>query len=280
MNYVKAGTGCRRRGRAWGGRRRWCRRRCWHIPGCLDQNRHRCAGLEESDGAIREIWRLVRIKTEIVESAKANCVRVLILRKSFCVPGNGACVLSNSPRHAAVSNISLCAIIRPAGVLNWRMEPNVRDIDSRSKRYGERLDRAIQVLIIERVFIMPDTGTGARYSEAHEPDTIISRVGFLPVYSRAGPGHDCRLLAHRGANGAKGEVCRAATHGLLPVGRIVVHVALAWMTLAPGVFVRDDVFRFGKIGGVLVLGWNKVIRVHQNSMRRCVMGVTAVIVGR
>jgi len=127
---------------------------------------------------------------------------------------------------------------------------------------------------------MPDTGAGVRYFEAHEPDTIISRVGFLPDYRRVGPGHDCRLLAHRWANGAKGEVCRAATHGLLPVGSIVVHVALARMTLAPGVFVRDDVFRFGKIGGVLVLEYIKVIRIHQNSMRRCVMGVTAVIVGR
>ena len=126
---------------------------------------------------------------------------------------------------------------------------------------------------------MPDTGTGVRDSEAHEPDTIISRVGFLPDYSRAGPGHDRRLLAHRGTDGAKGEVCRAATNGLLPVRRIVVHVALARMTLAPGVFVRDDVFRFGKIGGVLVLGYNKVIRDHQDPMRGYVMTVTAVIVG-
>ena len=30
------------------------------------------------------------------------------------------------------------------------------------------------------------------------------------------------------------------------------------MSLAPGVFVRDDVFRFGKIGGALVLAENRV----------------------
>jgi hypothetical protein len=51
------------------------------------------------------------------------------------------------------------------------------------------------------------------------------------------------------------------------------------MTLTPGVFVRDDVFRFGKIGGAYVLGRNQVIRVYQNPVRRCVMSVTAVIVG-
>ena len=48
-------------------------------------------------------------------------------------------------------------------------------------------------------------------------------------------------------DGTKTEGCRAATHVVPPVRSVVVHVALARMTLAPGVFVRDDVFRFGKI---------------------------------
>ena len=46
---------------------------------------------------------------------------------------------------------------------------------------------------------------------------------------------------------AKAEGCRSATHVIPLVRSVVVHVALARMTLAPGVFVRDDVFRFGKI---------------------------------
>ena len=117
----------------------------------------------------------------------------------------------------------------------------------RSQRHAERLDRAIEVLVIERVFIVPDASGGVRDFVTHEPDTIVSRVRLLPVYRRAGPGHDRWLLAHGGANGAKGEGCRAATHVIPLVRSIVVHVALARMTLAPGVFVRDDVFRFGKI---------------------------------
>ena len=127
---------------------------------------------------------------------------------------------------------------------------------------------------------MPDAGSWIGHFVTHEPDTIISRVRLLPVYSRAGPGHDRWLLAYGGAHGAKGECCRAATHVIPLVGSIVVHVALARMTLAPGVFVRDDVLRFGKIGGALVLGGNQVSRLYQHSVRRCVMNVAAVIIRR
>ena len=127
------------------------------------------------------------------------------------------------------------------------MKSDVRNVYSWPNRHAERLDRAIEILVVESIFIMPDASAGVGHFKAHEPDTIVYRVGFLPVYRRAGPSHDRRLLAHSGANGAKGEGCRAATHVMPLVGSIVVHVALAWMTLAPGVFVRDDVFRFGKI---------------------------------
>ena len=78
---------------------------------------------------------------------------------------------------------------------------------------------------------------------------------------------------------AKTEGCRPAAYVVPLVRSVVVHVALARMTLAPGVFVRDDVFRFGKIRSALVLGRNQVTRVHQNSMRGYVMTVTGVIVG-
>ena len=50
------------------------------------------------------------------------------------------------------------------------------------------------------------------------------------------------------------------------------------MTLAPGAFVRDDVFRFGKIGCPRVLGSAQVGDVNQNSVSRCVMSVAGVIV--
>ena len=159
------------------------------------------------------------------------------------------------------------------------MKSDVRDVYSCPNRDAERLDRAIEVLVIERVFIVPDASAGVRYFVAHKPDTIIAWVGLLLVYRRAGPGHDRWLFANGGANGAKGEVCRAATYVMSLIRSVVVHVALTWMTLAPGVFVRDDVLRFGKIEGALVLGRNQVTRLHQNSVRRCIMTVAAMIVG-
>ena len=187
--------------------------------------------------------------------------------------------MGNSPRRAAVSSISLGPVICPAGVLNRRMKSDVRDVYSWPNRNAERLDRTIEVLVVESILIVPDACTGVCYFEAHEPDTVISRVRLLPVHRRTGPGHDRWLLAHGGARGAKGEGCRAATDVIALVGSIVVHVALARMTLAPGVFVRDDILRFGKIEGALVLGRNQVIRVHQHSMRGCIMTVTGVIIG-
>ena len=223
---------------------------------------------------------MIGVKSEVIQRAVANRIGVLVLRKRFRAPGDRACVLSNSPRRAAVSQVIERAIICPAGMLNWRMKSDVRDVCSWANRHAERLDRAIEILIVESIFIVPDAGTGVCYFEAHEPDTIVTRVRLLPVYRSAGPGHDRWLLAHGRANGSKGEGCRAATHGIALIRSIVVHVALARMTLAPGVFVRDDVFRFGKIQSALVLSRNQVIRVHQHSVRRCIMAVAAVIVGR
>lgn len=50
------------------------------------------------------------------------------------------------------------------------------------------------------------------------------------------------------------------------------------MSLAPSVFVRDDVLRFGKIGGARVLSRDQVTRFNQNPVGGCVMTVTGVIV--
>ena len=282
LSYYETAARCRRWSRCrrgcWAGCR--CRRRgrCRHIPRRLDQSRHGSAGLKEAYRCIRRVWRLVRIKSEVIQGAKPNRVRVLILRKSFRVPGDGACVLSNIPRRAAISSISLGAIICPARLLNRRMESDVRDVYSWPNRHAERLDGAIEVLVVERVFIVPDAGTGVRYFEAHEPDAIISRVRLCwitvaPVQAMIA---GCSRTVGPTALKLKGWL--AATHVIPLVGSIVVHVALARMTLAPGVFVRNDVFRFGKIDGAYVLGVIQVVNVNQNSMRGYVMNVTAVVV--
>src|SRR5262245_47668116 len=105
-----------------------------------------------------------------------------------------------------------------AGMLGRRMKSNIGDVDSWSKRYGKGLDGAIEVLIVERIFIVPDARTGIRYFGAHEPDAIASRIGFSLNHCRPGPGPDCWLLAYGRANGAKVEICRPATHVLPLIG--------------------------------------------------------------
>ena len=127
------------------------------------------------------------------------------------------------------------------------MKANVRDVYSGSNRHAERLDRAIEILVIDRVFIMPDTGTGVRHFVAHEPDTVGSGSGLDLVYRRAAPGRDRRLLSHGGSCASKTKGLVNSGYGVRTVRSIVIHVALVRMTLAPGGFVRNDVIGFSKI---------------------------------
>ena len=253
LNYRKTCAGyrrwgrCRRRRRRWAGRRRRRRRWCRYVPRSLDYNWHGRAGLKVAYRRIGWIGRLIGIKPEVIQRAEANRVRVLILRKSFGVPGYGVGELSNIPRCAAISSISLGAIMCKARMLKRRMKSGVRDVYSGSNRHTEGLDGAIEILVIERVFIVPDASTGVRDFIAHEPDTVGSRRGLDLVYCRAGPSHDRRLLSHGGACGSKTKGLVDSGYGVLTVRSVVIHVALARMTLAPGAFVGDDVFRFGKI---------------------------------
>jgi len=99
---------------------------------------------------------LIGIEPEIIQRAEANGVGVLILRKSLRVPSDRACVLRNIPRCAAITLIVKRAVIRPAGFLTRGVKPDVRDDYSGSERHAERLDRAVEVLVVQRVFIVPD----------------------------------------------------------------------------------------------------------------------------
>jgi hypothetical protein len=109
------------------------------------------------------------------------------------------------------------------------------------------LDRAIEVFVIERVFIVPDPHTGIAHFVTHEPDTIVAWIRLNPIHCRASPSVNGRLLSHGDAHGSKSERLVDSSYGVPLVRSVVVHVALARMTLAPGVFVRDDVLCLGKI---------------------------------
>ncbi len=242
---------CRRRRGGWcwsrcrACRRGWAGRAASHR--CLDPNRHRCSCLEEADHRTDSLRRLIRIKPEVIQRAEANRVGILILRKSLRAPGDRASVLHNSPRCAAITLIVKRTVVGPGRMLNRRMKSDVRDVCSGSKRDAERLDGAIEVLVIESVFVMVNTGRRVGHFVTHEPNPVVARIGFELIHRRASPGHDSRLRSHGGACASKSERLGDSGYCVPAVRSVVVHVALARMRLAPGVFVRDDVFRFGKI---------------------------------
>jgi hypothetical protein len=221
---------------------------------------------------------LISVEPEIVKCSEANRIRVLILRKGLAVPGDRGRVLGNGPRHVAISGVSYRAIVGEARMLRWRMEPDVTNINSSSNRHSKRLDPAIEVLVIERVLIMPDAGIRSGHFVTHEPDTIAAWGRLNLIHGRAGPSRDGRVLSYGRASSAKVEIRRATTHGMLTVRSVVKHIALGGMTLTPDAFVRDDVVGFSKIGSALILRRDQVSGLHQNAVRRGVMNVAAMIV--
>lgn len=161
-------------------------------------------------------------------------------------------MLINGPRRGAVPLVILCAVVCPGRMLWGRVKPNVTNVNSRSQRHAERLDRSIEVLVIKRVFIVPDACRRIRHFVAHEPNAIIARIWFHLDYRCPCPSHDSRLHSHRRCLGTKGERRVDAAYAVPTIGGIVVHVALAWMALAPGIFMRSHILRFGKIGGTRI----------------------------
>ena len=159
------------------------------------------------------------------------------------------------------------------------MKTDVRDVYSWPNCNAERLDRAIEVLVVESVFIVPDASGGVCDFEAHEPDTIISRVRLLLVYRCPCPGRDRRMLSHGGSRASKTKGLINSGYGVGAVRSVVIHVALVRMTLAPGAFVRHNIFGFGKIRRSRVQRRVQVVNVDQNSVRGYVMTVPTVIVG-
>ena len=71
------------------------------------------------------------------------------------------------------------------------------------KGHAERLDGTIQVLVIKRVLIVPDSGGWVGYFVTHEPDTIVAVIRFDLIYRRASPSCNGRLLSHGGADGTE-----------------------------------------------------------------------------
>jgi len=209
---------------------------------------------------------LIGVKPEIIQGAPANRVGVLVLRQRFAVPSYGISRLGNSPWCAAVTLVVKRAVVCPAWFLRGRMKPDVTDIDPGSQRYAKRSNGPIEVLVIERVFVMINASRRVGHLVTHKPNPVVARVGFDLVHSRAGPCHNCRLHSHRRADTCKRKICRATADRKLTPGSVVIHVALPWMRLAPCVFVRRDVLGFAEIGRARIQCRVQVVHCHGDPM--------------
>ena len=151
------------------------------------------------------MWRLIGVKPEIIKCGIANSIGVLVLRERFAGPGDGAAALIQCPRRAAVTLVVKGAVVSPAGFLRWRVEADISYVYSRSHRHAEGLNSAIQVLVVERVIVVPNTGRRIGHFITHKPDAIVSRVGLdlIDRGARDRPSRDGRSHPDRSTNRRK-----------------------------------------------------------------------------
>jgi len=220
---------------------------------------------------------LIGIEPEIVERAEANRVGGLVLRKCFCIPSDRACVLRNIPRYAAIALAPWDIVICPTRLLWRRVKSDVTEVSSGTQRHAKGLNAAIEILVKQRVLIVPDSRSGIGHFIAHKPDTIISRVRLLPVYRRPCPSRDGRVHSHGLINRGKAEA-RCTENKELMVGSVVIHVALPWMGLTPLVLLPRVVLRFREIGCALIERCVEITDINANPVRCVVMGGVAGVV--
>ena len=156
------------------------------------------------------------------------------------------------------------------------VEPKIAQGDSASQRHAEGLDRTIKILVMDGIFIMPNSGGGIRHLIDHVCAAIDARLGLDRRTGRANPRTGCGAHADSDANGGKGETRRAGD--IVPaVGGIVVHVALPGIGLAPGVLLQKIVLHFGVIGRAYIHRRDQISLFNQNSVRCARMSMAGVV---
>lgn len=159
---------------------------------------------------------MIGIESEIIQRAPANCVGVLVLRERFAIPCQRVGGLGRRPRRAGISLAVKRTVVSESRLLRRCVKPDVSDVNSRCQRHGEGLNGAIEVFVIERVFIVPDSGRRVGHLVPHEPDPVVSRIGLDPVHRRTSPSPDRRLHSCSVTVRVKGEI-RGTTHIVLTV---------------------------------------------------------------
>src|SRR5262245_51542616 len=97
-------------------------------------------------------------------------------------------------------------------------------VDNYSRAYGDtkRLDSSVEILVVDRVFVMPDTRGRIRNFVSEKSNSIESRYRFESINRCARPSEDCRAHSHRRTDRRKSEI-RSPTDIETPIGRVVIH---------------------------------------------------------
>ena len=131
------------------------------------------------------------------------------------------------------------------------MKSYVTDVGTWPQGHAKRLNRAIQVLVIQGILIVPESGRWIGHFVSHKPKAIIARIRFDLVYCHACPRHDGRSPPDCRGKRRKCET-RCAADVELAIRNVVVHVALPGMRLAPCVLVGSDILGFGEVRRALI----------------------------
>ena len=115
---------------------------------------------------------MIGIEPEIVQCAEANGVCVRILGKGLTVPGQCARHLIWGPWSVAESCIADGSVIRETRMVRRGMKSDVTNVDSLPERHAEGLNRAIEVLVVKGVLVMPHARRWVRYFINNERATI------------------------------------------------------------------------------------------------------------
>jgi len=115
---------------------------------------------------------LIGIEPEIVQCAEANGVCVRILGKGLAVPYQCARHLVWNPRIVAESCIADGSVVWEPRMVRRGMKSDVTYVDSGRERHAEGLNRAIEILVMNGVLVMPHAGRWIRYLINNERTTI------------------------------------------------------------------------------------------------------------
>jgi len=142
------------------------------------------------------------------------------------------------------------------------------------------LNRAIEILVIKRVLIVPDSRRRVGHFKPHEPNAIVAWIWFDLIHCRARrcPGLDSGLHSHCATDSCKREIGGAGDMELTVRG-IVEHVAFIGMRLAPGVLVRTKVSGFAKISRTRILCCVQIVDINPDPVRHAVVIMSVVVVG-